>query len=72
MKVMQWVWIGLGFVLTSMGAILKAVEISQSQAVFEYVFFSGWTYVLLIAGAAVFIVSLGSELVFGPAREEAE
>lgn len=61
---MQWVWLGLGALMAVIGGIIKAHDIMTSQAVFEFSFFSGAAYILLIAGLVLVILALGHDLLF--------
>ncbi|HUT53464.1 MAG TPA: hypothetical protein VM658_08740 [bacterium] len=67
---MQWVWLGLGAVMAVVGGSLKARDVMVSPAVFEYVFFSGSSYILMVAGLALTIIALGYDLVFGSGGED--
>jgi len=66
---MQWVWLGLGVVMAVVGGSLKARDVMLSPAVFEYVFFTGFSYILMVAGLALTIIALGYDLVFGSGGE---
>jgi hypothetical protein len=66
---MQWVWLGLGVVMAVVGGSLKARDVLMSPAVFQYVFFSGFYYILMVAGLVLTIIALGYDLVFGSGGE---
>ena len=67
---MQWWWLAAGVLMTIIGGALKIYDIYTSPAVFEYVFFSGASYILLVAGLVLVILALSYELLFLPGGEE--
>lgn len=66
---MQWAWMALGVAMTLAGAIVKYQDVSQNPGLFEFVFFHGAGYILLVSGLVVLIVSIGHNLLFGPGDE---
>ena len=61
----QWIWLLVGAVMALTGGGIKVYDIMTSPAVFEYVFFSGASYVLMIAGFVLVVIALGYEALFG-------
>ncbi len=61
----QWIWTGLGAIMAVWGGVLKLIEVFGQAGAFEFVFFRGADYILLIAGLALVILSLGHDLLFG-------
>jgi hypothetical protein len=66
----RWVWLAAGAVLTAGAALDKFTEIRKAPDLFESLFFSGFSYLLLISGLVVLIVAVGYPLVFGPESAE--
>jgi|GEM_PF-6719199 len=60
----QWVWLGLGAVMVMTGGILKAVDVAGQSGAFEFVFFRGADYILLVLGLSLVILSLGHDHLF--------
>lgn len=63
-KNIQWVWLGLGIVMALSGGVLKYLDVAGQAGAFEFVFFRGPDYILLITGLALVILSLGHDLLF--------
>ncbi|MFO8058351.1 MAG: hypothetical protein R6V10_13755 [bacterium] len=63
-KSVPWVWLGLGIVMTLCGGLLKYVDVAGQSGAFDFVFFRGADYILLIAGLVLVILSLGHDLLF--------
>ena len=63
-KFLPWIWVAVGAAMALIGGGLKADEVMKSPGVFEFVFFSGADYVLLIAGLSLLIAGLCSDLLF--------
>jgi hypothetical protein len=66
----QWAWLAAGILMTIIGGALKIYDIYTSPAVFEYVFFSGASYILLVAGLVLVILALSYDLLFWPDGDE--
>ena len=63
-KTAQWAFLGLGFLMAGSGAAVKFWEVLQSPGLFQFVFFSGSAYILMICGLTLMIIALGHELLF--------
>lgn len=46
------------------GFAVKFWEVLQSPGLFQFVFFSGSAYILMICGLTLLIIALGHELLF--------
>jgi hypothetical protein len=70
LNMMQWLWLLLGAVLAIIGGAEKARDVYMSPAVFQYVFFSGFSYILLVAGLVMVVLGLGYDLIFGAVQDQ--
>jgi hypothetical protein len=61
---MQWVFLLTGMVFSFSGGALKYFEIQNSEGVFQFVFFHGGSYIVMVLGILLIIISLGYDLIF--------
>ena len=63
-KSIQWGWLDLGFLMAALGSVLKIKDVAETPGLFQFVFFSGPAYILMICGFTLMILALGYDLLF--------
>jgi len=65
----KWGWLVAGLVLAGIGGGIKILSVMKDPQLFEYIFFSGVPYVMMISGLVLVIVAIGQHLIFGAETE---
>ncbi len=63
-NIMQWVFLIAGIIFSFSVGALKLFEIKNSEGVFQFVFFHGGSYIVMVLGITLIIISLGYDLLF--------
>ena len=63
-NLMQWVFLVMGIIFSFSGGALKLSEIKNSEGIFQFVFFNGGSYILMVLGIILIIISLGYDILF--------
>ena len=66
---LRWLCLGAGLVMALVGGSVKLKAVLETPELFEYVFFSGASYLALVCGLVLIVISLGYQLFFGPDEE---
>lgn len=61
----RWFWLTEGVALSVVAGWFKVQNVQNLPGVFEYAFFSGISYIFLVAGLMLMIIGLCEELLFG-------
>jgi hypothetical protein len=65
----RWAWLAIGALMALGAGVYKFMLIRPAPDMFESLFFSGFSYIILVSGLVVVIVSVGYPLVFGSEAE---
>ncbi len=63
---LKWIWLLTGSLMALVGGTIKLRAVLANPDLFEHVFFAGASYILLISGLVIIIVSIGYDLIFCP------
>ena len=61
---LKWIWLLAGSLMALVGGTIKLRAVLLHPDLFEHVFFAGASYILLISGLVVIVVSIGYDLIF--------